>query len=1306
MDPQETDDGSDSSWLDAVPSLLTLDQGQDDDLGKKDPSDEEYEISVHNQDDVNEDDHDYDDDSVDDATWCSVSSTSEAARRGEEEEEEKQQGGGDTTVVQWQCNHSANIIGKKATTEDTNGTKGSLHQEDNPEQQIKDSHQTDHTAASCNQIMNLVVKTVDSQTSTTETFLAPDVAKTVSSIRTTMSPSPPLVVDATMAFFKTDTDTTTSWDILSRTSPPNTNDSLSWDVCPREDTDALSWSVWESQQHNNNAEDLMSVQTMTTINTTLLNPDGVAAVPQFDLKEVVIHSRRHHDHHANNDSSKHADREASNLENATGLADDDDDELTVSLSSTILALGSRACTVCTLLNKPTATICEACGCPLTANPTPVADEELAHRLAKEMEDEATHWDAAIAAHVAENNNDPPLPNRQPQEQQQQPSTRLLSTVHEHDEEEEEEDDEEAPHCNLSRAHDLVDQLSQLQLPIPTDFNSARLDMVIEAHDFIRVFCQEQHCHSRQAERVLVGTAYCCCDTRLGVDEATYLYRDGVQMVHQWLSPLLSRAAGVCVWNNGEDAALCGKKNTVVLCAVLLMQGKLPSRVYHCLPLVVLPAIQPAVSPDVVRQTQESIQCLLDDLFNLGRNTALPIKVLQDPKCGTTTNDHEDPPDQRDHDLEADDSDEEETDDTANLEQHAQKLPPMRFDFPQEAAASKPEQLLQHVTNDQDAAANQWKLMLLTNEDVPEEEEEEDCKVDSDTVTPSEADHAAADLVWTAGFDSHYQTKDQEDGAGGPQLFICNCEKGKYNEVKQHLDHYPRDVHYKDMGQRTALHIAAASGHLAVLKLLVETGGDMWAKDSVGKTPLDDAVASQQDHVIDYLLAKQVAPSLQAACRNGNVGMLKAHLEKADHHCTRIPNKEGQTLLHLASMNGHLPVVERLLTCGACEQDQDADGRTALDLARLANHNEVAGLLKDFAFQQGVSLLLMCAQGDLRGVQAHIQERPQDVNFANSDVRTPLHLAAEGGHLNMVKFLVQEGAHRNIRDTWGRTPLDSIRWVCLNCEDQDGRYGEVLAFLETGFRLLNHVSDGELQDVVDHLTKHPTDVHFQDPQDLSPLHVACSTGHDEIAAYLLQLGANPAWTDRENHTALDHAVRSGHPKVAARLRTLTVANDNETRLSDLLPLCEQGDLEAVKRHVAAYPNDATKADCKGLTALHSAALVGNVDIVKFLLSEGANVDATDRWGVTPLVDATRMRHTKVVSCLQEWQTGLKLMTLIRENAKPPEIEQHCVDYPDSVCFVGHDQRTPLDAATAAGRQDVVGLLLRKLADRVDAAVRRR
>lgn len=55
------------------------------------------------------------------------------------------------------------------------------------------------------------------------------------------------------------------------------------------------------------------------------------------------------------------------------------------------------------------------------------------------------------------------------------------------------------------------------------------------------------------------------------------------------------------------------------------------------------------------------------------------------------------------------------------------------------------------------------------------------------------------------------------------------------------------------------------------------------------------------------------------------------------------------------------------------------------------------------------------------VRLHIQNI--DLNRGDYDKRTPMHLAAINGYLEIVEYLVENGCDVNPKDRWGSTPLN-------------------------------------------------------------------------------------------------------------------------------------------------------------------------------------------------------------------------------------------------------------------------------------------
>ena len=99
----------------------------------------------------------------------------------------------------------------------------------------------------------------------------------------------------------------------------------------------------------------------------------------------------------------------------------------------------------------------------------------------------------------------------------------------------------------------------------------------------------------------------------------------------------------------------------------------------------------------------------------------------------------------------------------------------------------------------------------------------------------------------------------------------------------------------DEAGSTAVHKAAANGHLDVLKLLIQHGGDVELADISGCTPL---------HV---------------AARNGHLTCVKyLVLQGADF---RMKSKKGNTAMVMAKANNQPKVAEYLSNCGELNNDQ-------------------------------------------------------------------------------------------------------------------------------------------------------------------------------------------------------------------------------------------------------------------------------------------------------------------------------------------------------------------------------------------------
>lgn len=211
---------------------------------------------------------------------------------------------------------------------------------------------------------------------------------------------------------------------------------------------------------------------------------------------------------------------------------------------------------------------------------------------------------------------------------------------------------------------------------------------------------------------------------------------------------------------------------------------------------------------------------------------------------------------------------------------------------------------------------------------------------------------------------------------------------------------------------------------------------------------------------------------------------------------------------------------------------------------------------------------------------------------------------------------------------------------------------------------------------------------------SCLHVAASLGKLSIVELLLDRGAGPNARDCTGFTASYEAVRNGHAAVAFALhkRAGQLGLSTEEAASELNKAVRQDNMGILRRLIAngAEPDS---PDYDGRTCMHVAASFGNIEMVEFLIRRGVNMNHRDRWGGTPLSDAVREGHLKVVELL---------LGEAKEEVGEDDDEDDLFDDGD---FNQHadpnltdtDGRTVLHFAASAGKFELVEMLLSRRAN---------
>jgi ankyrin repeat protein len=125
----------------------------------------------------------------------------------------------------------------------------------------------------------------------------------------------------------------------------------------------------------------------------------------------------------------------------------------------------------------------------------------------------------------------------------------------------------------------------------------------------------------------------------------------------------------------------------------------------------------------------------------------------------------------------------------------------------------------------------------------------------------------------------------------------------------------------------------------------------------------------------------------------------------------IVNSDDRTPLHLAAFNGHVMIVRYLIENGAEINSIDRWGGTPLDDALREGLDPIIDYLRSKDARSGnqteeENIIRYASLGDLKGLQKLIHQ-DYHINVTDYNERSPLHLSASNGHLNMVKYLIEK-----------------------------------------------------------------------------------------------------------------------------------------------------------------------------------------------------------------------------------------------------------------------------------------------------------
>jgi ankyrin len=393
--------------------------------------------------------------------------------------------------------------------------------------------------------------------------------------------------------------------------------------------------------------------------------------------------------------------------------------------------------------------------------------------------------------------------------------------------------------------------------------------------------------------------------------------------------------------------------------------------------------------------------------------------------------------------------------------------------------------------------------------------------------------------------------------------------------------------------------------------LVVLAGSSAAADR--DTRLADAAMRRDLAAVRSLISQKVdvnvpgqdgTPALHWAVRVDDVATAKLLLGAGAQ--ATLANRYGLTPLAIAAANGNAAMIGILLDAGADPNALDPAGETPLMNAARVGSLEALTLLLD----RGATI---------------------DATDATYQ-QTALMVAVRQNHPDIVKVLLARGAKVSARTRIGRTP----QWVLPNSVPG---FGHGIGIVRGGLPprgsrapipggmtpLLYAARDGRV-DIVGMLLDAGADVNERDANDIPPLIIAITNNHTDVALFLIERGADVNAADWYGRTPLWAAVETRNMDVDNA--TFVNSIERSPYLGLIQVLLERGadpnartkEVPPIRRDFLRVTGSLSWVDFTGQTPFLTAALAGDVTVMKLLLKHGADPHTATFGGTTALMAA--------------------------------------------------------------------------------------
>lgn len=445
------------------------------------------------------------------------------------------------------------------------------------------------------------------------------------------------------------------------------------------------------------------------------------------------------------------------------------------------------------------------------------------------------------------------------------------------------------------------------------------------------------------------------------------------------------------------------------------------------------------------------------------------------------------------------------------------------------------------------------------------------------------------------------------------------EKGHFNIVA-HLLNKGVDINQRSSEGDTPILFASQYKNINVLRLLIKNGANIFdSNEKDGSTCLHYAAA--KGFVEFVLLFLELGLDLDAQNGEDNSPLHCTFKSSAQVVCTKLlmakgadinlVNRDDYTTLHYAALHWNVPLILELVNRGVDIAKKNKENKTALELFMNSYKTDKSSAkillchksnVNAFDYRSWTCLHWASRNGEDQNV-LKLLSMGANVNMNVNNNETPLFLAIGGSHLSTVKLLLKQGADANIENT------------CLHEAVKNNQIAIMRELIKNGVKVnarnirnetpLFRAIQNSLRSAVDLLLSYNADVNIAEIEKRKTCLILATEKEEwTIAEELLKKGADVNVEDETGNSPLFNAAYNYNLQLVDTLKERG-AIFNKTNLNECLHrACTDGHLRFVQRFLEEGA-EINAQNSLGETPLLISLKEGDVELTNFLLQNGAD-----------------------------------------------------------------------------------------------------